>query len=83
MKTVLTSTNSLYSGSISVRGRPEYRVGMRYVVKNKTARDATSGRAWYVASITQQGTWGEDWTTSMELLYPQDAPAVTRRQASA
>lgn len=82
-KVVLTSVNSLYTASLTLRGNPGWRVGERYLVDIVTSRDQTTKKVWYVESIQSQGTWGEDWTTSVELKYPQDpeSTGVARPQA--
>jgi hypothetical protein len=72
VNTVLEDTNSLYSGDVTVKGNTYWRVGYRYQVNVKTSMAATTNRVWYVRSVSHSGTWGEDWTTSLELAYPTD-----------
>lgn len=75
-KVIVWSHNNLNTASVTLRGRPYYRVGQRYNLMLDGQRDDISNQPWYIASIEHSGTWGEDWTTTLELRYPPFVPAT-------
>jgi hypothetical protein len=69
-KVLIEFHNNLFTGSLVVRGLPNYRVGNRYLVLDTTGRPEVTNAIWYVSEIEHHFAWGSDYTTTMTLKYP-------------
>ena len=63
--------NNCFTASLVVRGRPCYRVGHRYRVLWNTPNPLTSNALWYATKVSHSGIFGSDYTTTLELRFPQ------------
>lgn len=62
--------NNQLTATLTVKGRPEYRIGQRLLVEYGNLRPETQNATWYVAGVGQSYDFGSDWTTTLRLLYP-------------
>ena len=62
--------NSLWTARVVVKGDARYRVGQRYRLATNTGRPDTSNAVWYAKSVSHHGSYGSDYTTTIDLLYP-------------
>jgi hypothetical protein len=67
---LLESMNELFTATLTLKGNSYYRVGSRVQVMEDTGRAHTTNATWYVASVTHECQFGNDWTTVLSLKYP-------------
>ena len=63
--------NQLDVLTLTVKGRPVYRVGTRVQVKIGFARQAVSFATWYICNVSHSWSFGSGWTTVLTLRMPQ------------
>lgn len=75
-KVLIFMHNNLWHGQALVKGNPFYRVGDRYLLDIETNRPETSKQTWYASAVTHEYTFGDNWTTTLDVAYP-DLSAFT------
>jgi hypothetical protein len=72
-KYVLQAQNNLFSANAVVRGNAIFRVGQKYQFNVDTGRPESTNAVWYVEGVSHSMTYGDDWTTTLSLRYPQNS----------
>ena len=62
--------NNLWTCQITLKGTTAYRVGTRVNLATGGASSSTQMRNWYISEIGQSFSYGDDWTTTLSLTYP-------------
>jgi hypothetical protein len=72
-KYVLQQHNNIFTANAVVRGNSIFRVGQRYQFMVDTGRPETTNAKWYVEAVSHNMTYGDDWTTTLSLRFPQNS----------
>jgi hypothetical protein len=73
MKYLLQIHNNFYRATCTIRGTATFRVGQRVQVNIESGWPQSTNAVWYIMAITHSCEWGNDWTTNLELAFPQNS----------
>ncbi len=71
-KYLLQVHNNIFTATATVKGESYYRVGQRYLFNEDTGVAPSTNKVWYVTNVTHSMQFGNDWTTTLQLRFPQE-----------